>query len=132
MKKTNKKQEPQTQISVSEFKSWMSGVEDMQDAGWVPTPEQWLKIRQKIYALQEPTATQQFLVEQAEVQHLHAQNAKIQFTSPVHQPQHSSHAGWAANVDVGVNLPAQPVPLYSEIDLMATIDNGTGYVSPLT
>ena len=127
MKKTSKKQEPQAQISVSEFKSWMSGVEDMQDGGWVPTPEQWLKIRQKIYALQEPTTAQQFYVEQADVQHNLAQNAKSQF---IHQPTPSTN--WPNTTDISVNIPVQPVPLYSEIDLMATIDNGTGYVSPLT
>ena len=127
MKKTNKKQEPQAQISVSEFKSWMSGVEDMQDGGWVPTPEQWLKIRQKIYALQEPTAVQQFYAEQADIQHHHAQNAKAQFVQ-----QTIPSTNWPNSHDMNVNIPVQPAPLYSEIDLMATIDNGTGYVSPLT
>lgn len=40
-------------ITVSEFKQWLSGVEDMQQAGWVPNDEQWKKIRSKIAALSD-------------------------------------------------------------------------------
>lgn len=40
-------------LSVSEFKSWMSGVEDMQEAGWVPNKVQWERIRSKIAMLSE-------------------------------------------------------------------------------
>jgi len=40
-KKTN-------EISVSEFKSWISGIEDMQEDGWVPNKVQWDKIKSKI------------------------------------------------------------------------------------
>lgn len=40
-------------ITVSEFKQWLSGVEDMQPAGWVPNEEQWKKIRAKIACLSE-------------------------------------------------------------------------------
>lgn len=40
-------------ITVSEFKQWLSGVEDMQPTGWVPNEEQWKKIRAKIASLSE-------------------------------------------------------------------------------
>jgi|694.fasta_scaffold00062_113 hypothetical protein len=45
-KKTN-------EISVSEFKSWISGIEDMQEDGWVPNKVQWDKIKSKINLLSE-------------------------------------------------------------------------------
>lgn len=35
-------------IDIETFKAWLQGVEDMQDAGWVPSAEQWKKIRAKI------------------------------------------------------------------------------------
>jgi hypothetical protein len=50
MKKVNKKS---NSITVSEFKSWMSGVEDMQESGWVPSKSQWDRIKSKIALLSE-------------------------------------------------------------------------------
>jgi hypothetical protein len=50
MKKPSKKT---NYISVSEFKSWMSGVEDMQDTGWVPSKPQWERIKSKIALLSD-------------------------------------------------------------------------------
>lgn len=35
-------------ITIKEFKMWLSGVEEMQDDGWIPSPAQWAKIREKI------------------------------------------------------------------------------------
>lgn len=35
-------------IDIETFKAWLQGVEDMQDAGWIPSAEQWKKIRAKI------------------------------------------------------------------------------------
>lgn len=40
-------------ITVSELKQWLSGVEDMQPADWIPNAEQWKKIRAKIAQLSE-------------------------------------------------------------------------------
>lgn len=37
-----------TQLTIKEFKMWLSGVEEMQEDGWVPTAAQWAKIREKI------------------------------------------------------------------------------------
>jgi hypothetical protein len=38
-------------LSVLEFKAWLEGVEDMQGATWIPSKEQWKKIRSKIQLL---------------------------------------------------------------------------------
>ena len=40
-----KKVEPQT---LNEFKAWLEGVEELQDANWSPNRSQWLKIRARI------------------------------------------------------------------------------------
>lgn len=40
-------------LSVSEFRSWLEGVEDMQGDDWSPSLEQWKKIRSKIELLEE-------------------------------------------------------------------------------
>lgn len=45
-RKSTRKQD--ATISISEFKQWLSGVEDMQENGWVPDAAQWAKIRSKI------------------------------------------------------------------------------------
>lgn len=45
-------------ISFSEFKFWLQGVEEMQDAGWSPSPAQWEKIKEKL-ALVEMNGTPQ-------------------------------------------------------------------------
>lgn len=53
-RRKTKPAQPQTQpISVSDFKHWLSGVEDMQPADWVPDAEQWKKIRAKINQLSD-------------------------------------------------------------------------------
>lgn len=35
-------------ISVREFRMWLQGVEEMQDDGWTPSPQQWKRIREKV------------------------------------------------------------------------------------
>lgn len=35
-------------ISVREFRMWLQGVEEMQSEDWVPSSQQWAKIRSKI------------------------------------------------------------------------------------
>jgi hypothetical protein len=40
-------------ISLNDFKSWLQGVEDMQEAEWTPNASQWNKIRQKIESIVE-------------------------------------------------------------------------------
>ena len=44
------------EISVSEFKSWISGIQDMQEDDWTPNKQQWEKIRSKIDLLAENEA----------------------------------------------------------------------------
>jgi hypothetical protein len=44
------------EISVSEFKSWISGIQDMQEDDWTPNKQQWEKIRGKIDMLAETEA----------------------------------------------------------------------------
>lgn len=45
------KKKSKNEISVSEFKSWISGIEDMQEDDWVPNKAQWIKIKAKIELL---------------------------------------------------------------------------------
>jgi len=47
-KKSNKNRK----ISMSEFKAWLDGVEEMQPSGWVPNSEQWRTIRDKIETIE--------------------------------------------------------------------------------
>lgn len=42
---------------LKEFKSWLEGVEDMQDDDWTPSDIQWKKIRKKIDELEENPQT---------------------------------------------------------------------------
>jgi len=46
---------PQRRISLTDFKSWLQGVEDMQENGWVPSATQWKKIREKIDSIEVTT-----------------------------------------------------------------------------
>lgn len=47
------KKKSKNEISVSEFKSWISGIEDMQEDDWVPNKSQWDKIKAKIELLSD-------------------------------------------------------------------------------
>ena len=49
-RKTKRKAQ-EASISISEFKQWLAGVEDMQEDGWVPDAVQWAKIRAKVELL---------------------------------------------------------------------------------
>lgn len=40
-------------ITLRDFKSWLSGVEEMQEDDWSPSTEQWRRIRQKIDLISE-------------------------------------------------------------------------------
>jgi hypothetical protein len=42
-----------TSLTVTDFRSWLEGVEDMQGDDWSPSLEQWKKIRSKIELLEE-------------------------------------------------------------------------------
>lgn len=40
-------------VTLSEFRAWLSGVEEMQPAGWAPDAAQWKKIRDKIATISD-------------------------------------------------------------------------------
>lgn len=46
-------------ITVKEFRMWLQGVEEMQDAAWVPNPTQWQRIREKINSIEDAQSPQQ-------------------------------------------------------------------------
>jgi hypothetical protein len=50
-KKKSKKSKKVT--SLVEFRAWLEGVEEMQGADWVPTQEQWTRIREKIDSIED-------------------------------------------------------------------------------
>lgn len=52
-KRKPRKSQQEQSITISEFKQWLAGVEDMQEAGWVPDATQWAKIRAKVELLAE-------------------------------------------------------------------------------
>lgn len=77
------------EISVSEFKSWISGIEDMQEDDWVPNKVQWDKIKAKIDLLSEdlvevPTVEQQIVAPYQ--QQYHQPLPQYQQPIPVYQP----------------------------------------------
>lgn len=43
------------EITVNDFRMWLEGVEEMQDANWVPDERQWRRIREKINEITEKT-----------------------------------------------------------------------------
>lgn len=49
-KTRNKKPKAQT---LNEFRAWLSGVEEMQEPGWIPNQTQWELIRQRIDLIKE-------------------------------------------------------------------------------
>jgi hypothetical protein len=40
-------------ITIKEFKMWLEGVEEMQDADWIPSASQWKRIREKLDSVAE-------------------------------------------------------------------------------
>jgi hypothetical protein len=39
---------PKKKLALNEFRAWLSGVEEMQEPDWTPSPSQWRTIRAKI------------------------------------------------------------------------------------
>lgn len=48
MARKPKDKETNKEITLSEFKAWLQGVEDMQPDNWAPSKDQWARIREKI------------------------------------------------------------------------------------
>lgn len=85
-KKTKRKAQ-EANISISEFKQWLAGVEDMQEDGWVPDAVQWAKIRAKVELL----ADEEIQVEQYAQVPAYSPNpgfvpgAPLPYTPPIQQ-----------------------------------------------
>jgi hypothetical protein len=47
-KASTSKTSSKKKITLSEFKAWLQGIEEIQPPGWSPTAEQWTMIRKKI------------------------------------------------------------------------------------
>ena len=47
-------------ITVKEFRMWLEGVEEMQEADWTPTPSQWSRIREKINTITDEAPQQTY------------------------------------------------------------------------
>lgn len=113
---------PQTPITVDEFKSWLSGVEDMQEVGWSPDKVQWKKIRDKIDLLYNtiPVLTQ--TVESYPTQYVQS----MQQHAPIRNNDFTIPPKLGSDEHFGM-------PLNSSFDAFngpAIVDNGENYVSP--
>ena len=111
VKKTKKVVEQIHPLTVSEFKSWISGVEDMQDGNWYPSPVQWNKIRSKISMLVETEQMNGVPINQYPQNRPNMVNYP---TTPVPQ--------YVSTTTLVPGTLASPVPLYSEIDLKTQND----------
>ena len=114
-KTSRRKSSSKTVISSAELKTWLEGVESMQDSNWHPSSEQWQKIREKISQLQEdapvtpPTSNTGAIVHPV--------------SPPIHQPV--VHPPQNANVPRFTNKsPLTPVNADGLID--ASPKNGAG------
>ena len=52
-KTVQQKKKSTKKITLSEFRAWLSGVEEMQKLDWFPSAEQWQTIRDKINLIEE-------------------------------------------------------------------------------
>jgi hypothetical protein len=80
------------EISVGEFKSWIAGIQDMQESGWAPNKQQWEKIRSKIEQLVDTEVVETVQYQQpvyqqpVEQQYHHHQPVYQQPQWPIEQP----------------------------------------------
>lgn len=90
------------EISVSEFKSWIAGIQDMQESGWSPNKQQWEKIRGKIEQLIESEAAEPVQYQQPAYQQPVEQ--PYQYQQPVYQqPQ------WPIEPPGAIDIPLNPI-----------------------
>jgi hypothetical protein len=108
-------------LSVLEFKAWLEGVEDMQGATWIPSKEQWKKIRSKIQLLAD-TIEQPGYIQQ---QQLYPQQLY-----PYHQPATSLEPSASVNLLPTVTPPGlAPIELSNDI---GKVTDAGDYLSPFT
>lgn len=53
MAKRATKRQSKKEYTLTEFKAWLEGIEEMQEANWAPSTAQWQKIRDKIMSIVE-------------------------------------------------------------------------------
>lgn len=75
-KKTNKKQNKK-QYTLSEFKAWLEGIEELQPDGWSPDATQWATIRDRLLNIVEEVVEVQVPVPTA-------QQSPVQFNNTTH------------------------------------------------
>lgn len=88
-------------ITLSEFKAWLQGVEDMQPNDWSPNVEQWTRIREKIDLIIESdiaNQSNQRVKEQALPVRLNQS-----FAQPYRPVDNSALAGVATNAPPRIN-----------------------------
>jgi hypothetical protein len=94
-KKSRKKSKKIT--SLVEFRAWLEGVEEMQGDDWVPTEEQWTRIREKIDSIEiTPAATTA----------IHNTTAYNPPPAPVYPPGPSAFDGRPAPPAINLNADA--------------------------
>ncbi len=75
------------QITLNEFKMWLSGVEEMQMNDWVPNDVQWKKIREKIDTIVDSgsvsTPQQQILHREPRVGSREQEQPVVRYDGPV-------------------------------------------------
>lgn len=54
MAKRTTKRQSKKQYTLSEFKAWLEGIEELQPADWAPDATQWKTIRNKLLNIVEP------------------------------------------------------------------------------
>ena len=101
------KQKKNSKISLSEFRAWLSGVEEMQEDNWSPSKTQWDTIRRKMDSIVEDETVE-------------AQPASHPQQQPVHyaQPQQPQHVPQSSMGPVG------PVAAPVDINARGGVGNG--------
>jgi hypothetical protein len=75
-----------TKITISEFKAWLEGITDLQGEEWSPNPEQWKKIKSKLFSIEGfdlPVERQITIIVERALGKVRWQN----FVPPAAQPQ---------------------------------------------
>jgi len=88
-KKTNKIVKQQT---VTEFKAWLEGLLEFQDANWTPTATQWNAIKERINNLKNEPEIVHVPVPQSGMDMQYNRAEKVQWQTP-QQPSHQTAPG---------------------------------------
>lgn len=92
-----------SKITLSEFRAWLSGVEEMQDDNWAPSQSQWETIRRKMDLIIEdeaPAAPAQVpVVHQQPVQYAQPQQPSAMPSAPVVSKPSNVGSGLTPDID---------------------------------